>query len=133
MQYLNEIITYLGTRDARFTIYGSLLGLLVIYVTRVMVRALKAWQQQLAAGSQRSAKHFLVWVLYHYRQCPRWLRFVSRCVAKVLALFNINLMRTARKVSKQERLERAARKVERAPQAKNSSKRTRKQTYTYKI
>ena len=103
MGYYHEIIEYLGTRDARFTIYGTVLGIFVLYLIRIIWRAFVIWKRLLVEGSQRSFSHFLIWMLYHYRQCPRWLRFLSVKMASVLAFFNINLFKTARRARNKQR------------------------------
>lgn len=83
MGYYHEIVEYLGTRDARFTVYGTVLGIFVLYLIRVVYRAFVIWKKLLIEGGQRSFNHFLIWMLYHYRQCPRWLRFLSVRAARV--------------------------------------------------
>lgn len=103
MGYYHEIVEYLGTRDARFTVYGTVLGIFVLYLIRVVYRAFVIWKKLLIEGGQRSFNHFLIWMLYHYRQCPRWLRFLSVRVARFLALFNINLLKTARSARSKQR------------------------------
>lgn len=103
MNFYHEIIEYLGTRDARFTVYGTMLGIFVLYLIRIVYSAFVIWKRLLVEKGQRSFSHFLIWMLYHYRQCPRWLRFLSVKMASVLAFFNINLFKTARRVRNKQR------------------------------
>lgn len=44
MGYYHEIVEYLGTRDARFTVYGTVLGIFVLYLIRVVYRAFVIWK-----------------------------------------------------------------------------------------
>lgn len=52
MGYYHEIVEYLGTRDARFTVYGTVLGIFVLYLIRVVYRAFVIWKKLLIEGSQ---------------------------------------------------------------------------------
>lgn len=59
MGYYHEIVEYLGTRDARFTVYGTVLGIFVLYLIRVVYRAFVIWKKLLIEGKSTFIQPFL--------------------------------------------------------------------------
>lgn len=74
MGYYHEIVEYLGTRDARFTVYGTVLGIFVLYLIRVVYRAFVIWKKLLIEGSQRSFNYGAQNEAYMSWSAEKWVR-----------------------------------------------------------
>lgn len=91
MDIVNEITDYLASKDARITIYGTVLGMMVVFLTRRFLKMLKAWKAYAAKDSKNGFDNFLRWLAHHYKDCPAWLRALARSLEKLLRFFGVNL------------------------------------------
>lgn len=96
MEIINEIIEYVGSRDARFAIYGSILSILVIYLIRKGLVILAAWKTAVAQNGKRGFNNFLIWLGHHYKSCPSWLKVCARGLEKILKIFGIKRPHSSR-------------------------------------
>lgn len=62
MGILNEILEYLGSKDARITVYGTLLGLLVVYIATKIAKALTTRKKTASTSGKKSFNNFLIWL-----------------------------------------------------------------------
>lgn len=82
-----EFLQYLGTQDARFTIYGAILGLVVVYVVRSVIVVLNDWRKVAAKSGKKGVSHFLEWLNNYYYRCPRWMRMCSKALTRLMTFF----------------------------------------------
>ena len=85
MDIINEFIEFVGSRDARYAIYGALL----IYLLHKGCLIFAAWKTAAAQNGKRGFNNFLIWLGHHYKSCPSWLKICARALEKFLKLFGI--------------------------------------------
>lgn len=82
MDIFNEIIEYLGTKDARLTIYGAILGMIVVFLVRRLFIVMSAWSSNAKKTGQKGFRQFCSWHGHHYKDCPGWLKALARVLEK---------------------------------------------------
>lgn len=93
MEIISEIIDYLGTKEARITIYGAILGMLVVFLVRRFVIILGAWKESVAKGGKKGFNNFLSWLGHKYYDCPPWLKAIARSLEKIFGYLGVKQKR----------------------------------------